>query len=41
MHLDPHLFGGPYGPVVQSAAVLFVFWLACLWMYRQRIFVKI
>ena len=40
-HLDPQIFGGLYGPVFQSCAVLFVFWLACLWMYRQRIFVKI
>jgi hypothetical protein len=40
-HLDPHLFGGLYGPVVQSVAVLFVFWLVCLGMYRQKIFVKI
>jgi predicted acyltransferase len=40
-HLDPNLFGGFYGPIVQSVAVLFVFWLICLWMYRQRIFVKI
>jgi heparan-alpha-glucosaminide N-acetyltransferase len=40
-HLDPHLFGGPYGPAFQSAAVLFVLWLVCLWMYRQKIFVKI
>jgi heparan-alpha-glucosaminide N-acetyltransferase len=30
-----------YGPMVQSAAVLFVLWLVCLWMYRRKIFVKI
>ncbi len=41
MHLDPQLFGGLYGPMVQSASVLFVFWLICYWLYRQRIFVKI
>jgi predicted acyltransferase len=41
MHLDPHLFGGLYGPIFQSASVLFVLWLACYWMYRQRIFVKV
>jgi predicted acyltransferase len=41
MHLDPHLFGGLCGPIFQSALVLFVLWLACFWMYRQRIFVKI
>ncbi len=32
---------GTYGPIVESAAILFVLWLACLWMYRQRIFVRI
>jgi predicted acyltransferase len=41
MHLEPQLFGGTYGPIVQSAAVLLGFWLICLWMYRQKIFVKI
>lgn len=37
----PELFQGTYGPIVQSAAVLFVFWLVCLWMYRQKIFIRI
>jgi heparan-alpha-glucosaminide N-acetyltransferase len=41
VHLGPHLFDGIYGPIVASTSVLFVFWLICLWMYRQRIFVKI
>ena len=40
-HLDPHLFGGLYGPIAQAVAVLFVLWLICLGMYRQKIFVKI
>ena len=35
------LFGGPYGPIRQASAGLFVLWLICLWMYRQRIFIKI
>ena len=39
-HLDPRLFAGLYGPTVRRR-VLLVLWLACLWMYRQRIFVKI
>jgi len=30
-----------YQPVVQSVAVLFVFWLICLWLYRTRTFVRI
>jgi predicted acyltransferase len=41
MHTGPRLFGGLYGPIFESAAVAFVFWLVCFWMYRQRIFVKI
>ncbi|WP_339727898.1 DUF5009 domain-containing protein [uncultured Gimesia sp.] len=31
----------PYAPIAISATVLFVLWLICLWMYLQRIFVKI
>jgi predicted acyltransferase len=41
VHPGPRLFGGLYGPIEQSVAVLFVLWLICLWMYRQRIFLKI
>jgi heparan-alpha-glucosaminide N-acetyltransferase len=41
MHLDPHLFAGLFGPSFQALAVLFVLWLLCLGMYRQKIFVKI
>lgn len=32
---------GPYAPVVQSVMILLVFWLICVWMYRQRIFVRV
>jgi predicted acyltransferase len=35
------LFSAVYEPMVAAAAVLFVFWLICLWLYRQRIFVRI
>jgi heparan-alpha-glucosaminide N-acetyltransferase len=35
-YIDP-----AYEPVVQSALVLLVLWLICLWMYRQRIFIRI
>lgn len=35
------LFAGPYGPLWQSAAILLCLWLVCLWLYRQRIFVRI
>jgi heparan-alpha-glucosaminide N-acetyltransferase len=37
----PHLFGGTYGPILQSLAVLAVLWLICLWLYRRRIFLRI
>jgi heparan-alpha-glucosaminide N-acetyltransferase len=40
-HFGPHLFDGTYGPMIESASVLLVFWLVCLWMYRNKIFVKI
>ncbi|MEX2560546.1 MAG: DUF5009 domain-containing protein [Pirellulales bacterium] len=30
-----------YEPIVRLAVVLFVMWLVCVWLYRQRIFVKI
>jgi predicted acyltransferase len=30
-----------YRPMIHSLAVLFVWWLACFWMYRRKIFVRI
>ncbi|HVX15754.1 MAG TPA: DUF5009 domain-containing protein [Pirellulales bacterium] len=30
-----------YAPAVQMGCVLFVFWLICVWLYRQKIFVRI
>jgi predicted acyltransferase len=41
INFGDHLFGGIYGPIVQSLAVLFVLWLVCLWMYRRGIFLRI
>jgi predicted acyltransferase len=41
IHLGPEWFGGMYGPVVKSAAILFILWLVCLWMYRRKIFLRI
>jgi len=41
---SPVLFGGDanaYTPMWESAAVLFVFWLVCVWLWKQKIFVKI
>ncbi len=31
----------PYGPMVESAAVLLIMWLVCLWMYRRKIFLRL
>lgn len=41
---SPSLFGGagdPYQPLYESLAVLAAFWLVCLWLWRQRIIVRI
>ena len=35
------ILGAPFEPVLRGAAVLFVFWLVLLWMYRRRVFVRI
>lgn len=43
-HFGPNVFdilGEPYYPIVQQTLILVAFWLACFWMYRQRIFVRI
>ncbi len=40
-HLGPTPFSGPWGPLVESLAVVFVLWLICYWLYRQKIFIKI
>jgi heparan-alpha-glucosaminide N-acetyltransferase len=37
----PQLFDGTYGPIMQSVAVLAILWLACFWMYRRGIFLRI
>jgi heparan-alpha-glucosaminide N-acetyltransferase len=41
IHLGKAWFAGDYGPVVETTAILFVLWVICLWMYRQRIFLRI
>jgi predicted acyltransferase len=43
IHIRPDLFtqAGHYAPLVEASCQLFVMWLICLWMYRQRIFVRI
>jgi heparan-alpha-glucosaminide N-acetyltransferase len=43
-HLGPDVFlawGVLNEPALQAVLVGLLFWLACLWMYRQRIFVRI
>lgn len=43
-HLGPEVFrvfGPLWEPTVQTVLVGLVFWVACWWMYRQRIFIRI
>jgi predicted acyltransferase len=40
-HLGPDIFAGTYGVIWQRCAVLLVLWLACWWMYRRKIFLRI
>ncbi len=43
-HFGPHvfqLFGANYQPIAESLLVVVVLWLICVWMYRQKIFVRI
>ena len=30
-----------YAPIIEQSAILFVLWLACLWMYRRKLFLRI
>jgi len=30
-----------YAPIIESAAVLLVLWLICLWLYRRKLFLKV
>jgi predicted acyltransferase len=41
IHLGHELFSGRYGPIIESAAVLFVWWLVCFWMYKRKVFLRI
>lgn len=40
-HLGQGIFDGPYGPIVEHTAILLFAWLTALWLYRQRIFIRI
>lgn len=35
------ILGAPFEPVLRGIAVMLVFWLILLWMYRRRIFLRI
>ena len=41
LSVDPVWVNNTFGPIVQSATVLLVLWLICLWMYRRGIFLRI
>ena len=32
---------GPYGPVVAASMIMLVFWLICLWLYRNKYFIRV
>jgi heparan-alpha-glucosaminide N-acetyltransferase len=40
-HFGPDIFAGPSGPLIRASSTLLVFWLIGLWLYRQKIFIKI
>ena len=43
-HAGPHVFeslGASYAPILERLAVLLVFWLVLLWMYRRKIFLRV
>ena len=43
-HLGPHVFelaGKTFAPLLEGAAVLFVYWLVLFWMYRRKLFLRI
>jgi len=40
-HFGQDLFSGSAAPIIERSAQLFVMWLICLWLYRQKIFIRI
>lgn len=40
-HLGAGAFQHPYAPLLLSVLTLLVLWLACLWLYRKRVFLRI
>jgi heparan-alpha-glucosaminide N-acetyltransferase len=41
LSVDPAWLNDTFGPLVQSAAVLLILWLICLWMYRRGLFLRL
>lgn len=41
IYLGKDAFAGAWGPLYQHAATLAALWLACYWLYRKRIFLRI
>ena len=40
-HLGAGIFSGPSGPILDRCSVLLVLWLLCLWLYRQKAFLRL
>jgi heparan-alpha-glucosaminide N-acetyltransferase len=32
---------GPYGPVVKATMTMLIFWLICVWLYRNKYFIRV
>lgn len=41
LHLGEQLFTGTWAPVWEKCGVLLVLWLLCLWLYKQRAFLRL
>lgn len=40
-HFGQGIYEGPYGPIIEHGSIVIFAWLTALWLYRQRIFVRI
>jgi predicted acyltransferase len=40
-HLPASAFVPGWEPVIERSGVLFVLWLVCFWLYRQKAFLKL
>ncbi len=40
-HLPTDWFTGQYQPIIEATIVTVIVWLFCLWLYRQKIFLRI